>query len=150
MVTNRELVDKFYQSIALADANSVAELVDDNFELIIPINEGVLSGHYRGKVKFMTEILPLVFSCVNQDEITFCKDYKIVSNDGQTSVAIAQTNGIARTGLRYDQVYVHILTFREGKLVRLIEYFDSALADRALWGESHRLAADEPFDLSSI
>ena len=150
MVTNREIVDKFYQSIALGDAASVAELLDDDFELGIPINEGVLSGHYHGKTKFMTEVLPLVFSCVNQDEITFCKDYKIVSDDGETSVAIAQTNGIAKTGLQYDQVYIHVLKFCEGKLIRLIEYFDSALADRALWGESSRLTADKPFDLSSI
>ena len=69
----------------------------------------------------MTEILPLVFSCVNQEEITFCKDYKIIAEDQQTIVAMAQNYGLASSGARYDQVYVHILTFHDGKLVRLID-----------------------------
>ena len=150
MNTNRENVDKFYQSIASANSDALADILDPNLELIIPISDGVLSGHYRGKTKFMTEILPLVFSCVNQNEITFCKDYKIITDDDQTIVAMAQNFGLASSGARYDQVYVHILTFREGKLIRLIEYFDSALADRALWGDSAKLPADAPFDLSSI
>ena len=150
MNTNRETVDKFYRSIASANSDALADILDPNLELIIPISNGVLSGHYRGKTKFMTEILPLVFSCVNQEEITFCKDYKIIAADEQTVVAMAQNYGLASSGARYDQVYVHILTFHDGKLIRLIEYFDSALADRALWGDSAKLPADAPFNLSNI
>ncbi len=150
MNTNRETVDIFYQSIASANSDALAEILDPNLELVIPISDGVLSGHYKGKARFMTEILPTVFSCVNQDEITFCKNYKIIVEGDTTIVAMAQNFGLASSGARYDQVYIHILTFQEGKLVRLIEYFDSALANRALWGDIANLSPDSPFNLSSI
>ena len=46
MNTNRETVDIFYQSIASANSDALAEILDPNLELVIPISDGVLSSHY--------------------------------------------------------------------------------------------------------
>ena len=75
---------------------------------------------------------PLVFGCVNPD--TFCADHQVVFDGGEVVVAMAQNNGVALTGERYDQTYVHIFKVRDGKIRAIIECFDSALANRALWG----------------
>lgn len=147
---NRDIVDKFYHAIRTGDADMVAGLLDNEMELVVPVGRGVLSGHYKGKERFMTEVLPLVFSCANPGEIIFCKEHKIIAEDGETVVAIAQNDGLAASGERYDQVYGHIMTVRDGKILRLIEFFDSALADKVLWGDNADLQPDTPFTLSAI
>lgn len=150
MSTNREIVDKFYLGVSTGNAEMVAGLLDDRMELVVPVGRGVLSGHYKGKQRFMTEVLPLVFSCTNPGEIVFCKDHQIMAEDGETVVAIARNDGLAASGARYDQVYAHIMTVRDGKILRLIEFFDSALAERALWGSSPDLPPDAAFNMSDI
>ena len=144
------LTNKFYKSISTANPKLLGDILHQDLELIIPLSGGVLSGHYLGKDKFLNEVLPLVFSCVNQHEIIFCENYKILMAEGDTAVAIAQNNGFAATGKRYDQIYIHILTFKDNRLFRLIEYFDSTLANDALWGDLPNLISDHPFTLSSI
>jgi len=65
-------------------------------------------------------------------------------------VAMAQNNGLALTGERYDQIYIHIFKVRDGQIRAIIECFDSALANLALWGASAALVPDEPSALSSV
>ena len=85
---------------------------------------------------------------VNPEEITFCADHRIVFDGGEV-VAMAQNNGLALTGERYDQTHVHIFKVRDGHLA-IIECFDSALANRALWGATAALVPDESSALSSL
>ena len=93
---------------------------------------------------------PLVFGCVNPDEITFCADHRVLCDGGEVVVAMAQNDGVALTGERYDQTYVHIFKLRDGQIRAIIECFDSALANRALWGSSNVLVPDEPSALSNL
>ena len=37
-----------------------------------------------------------------------CADHRLVFDGGEVVVAMAQNNGVALTGERYDQTYVHI------------------------------------------
>ena len=53
--------------------------------------------------------------------------------------------GRARSGEFYDQAYLHVFKCTEGQVLTLIEGFDTALANRALWGGSEALPADEDF-----
>jgi hypothetical protein len=87
----------------------------------------------------MEDVLPLVFSCVNPEEIVFCKDFKIINSFNDTVIAMTQNDGIALSGKPYNQIYLHIITVEEGKIIRLIEAFDSSLANDSLWGDSKQL-----------
>ena len=64
----------------------------------------------------MEDVLPLVFSCVNPEEIVFCKDFKIINSFNDTVIAMTQNDGIALSGKPYNQIYLHIITIEEGKL----------------------------------
>ena len=62
-----------------------------------------------------------------------------------------------RAGLRealgnepYEQVYLHVFRVVEGQIRALIEGFDTALANRALWADAERLQADAPFSLDAL
>ena len=145
-----QIVDQFYEAIQNGDTPSLHSLIAEDFFRICPTQDHVLSGIYEGKQRFFEEVTPLVFGCVNPEEITFCADYRGVFDGGEVVVAMAQNNGVALTGERYDQTYVHIFKVRDGQIRALIECFDSALANRALWGASDALVPDEPSALSNL
>ena len=146
----RNIAEKFYISITNGEIQVIEDLLNDNFELIVPMENGVLSGHYKGKKRFMEDVLPLVFSCVNPEEIVFCKDFKIINSFNDTVIAMTQNDGIALSGKPYNQIYLHIMTIEEGKIIRLIEAFDSSLANNSLWGDSKKLIPDEDFSLKNF
>ena len=70
---------------------------------------------------------------------------------GSVVVAIATHDGFARRGdAPYNQVYLHIFNIQDGQIHSLIEGFDTALANRALWGDVSHLPADDEFSLAAL
>jgi ketosteroid isomerase-like protein len=74
----------------------------------------------------------------------------VVFDGGEVVVAMAQNNGLALTGERYDQTYVHIFKVRDGQVLALIECFDSALANKALWDGCDAVIPDTPAAISNL
>ena len=144
------VVNAFYEAIRTGDSPVLDSLIADRFCLICPTRDHVLSGVYEGKQRFFEDVPPHVFGCANPDEITFCDEHQVVVDAGEIVVAMAQNNGLARTGERYDQLYLHIFKIRDGQIQALIECFDTALANRALWGNSGYLESDSPAALSNL
>ena len=144
------IVDHFYEAIRTGDTPSLHSLIAEDFCLICPTQDHVLSGIYEGKQRFFEEVTPVVFGCVDPEEITFCAEHRVVFDGGEVVVAMAQNNGVALTGERYDQTYVHIFKVRDGQIRALIECFDSALANKALWGGCDAVIPDTPAALSNL
>ena len=146
----RQVVDQFYDAVRTGNVPALEALIAEDFCLICPVQNNVLSGVYQGKNRFFEDVLPHVFGCVNPEEIRFCAEHQIVADAGEVVVAVAQNDGVALTGNRYDQIYLHIFKIREGQIVALIEGFDTALANHALWGASDPLIPDEAARLSNL
>ena len=146
----RQVVDQFYDAVRVGNVRALEALIAEDFCLICPGQNNVLSGVYQGKNRFFEDVLPHVFGCVNPEEISFCAEHQIVADAGEVVVAVAQNDGVALTGKRYDQIYLHIFKIREGQIVALIEGFDTALANHALWGASDPLIPDEAARLSNL
>ena len=146
----RQVVDQFYDAVRTGNVRALEALIAEDFCLICPSQNNVLSGVYQGKNRFFEDVLPHVFGCVNPEEISFCAEHQIVADAGEVVVAVAQNDGVALTGNRYDQIYLHIFKIREGQIVALIEGFDTALANHALWGASDPLIPDEAATLSNL
>ena len=146
----RQVVDQFYDAVRTGNVRALEALIAEDFCLICPGQNNVLSGVYQGKNRFFEDVLPHVFGCVNPEDISFCAEHQIVADAGEVVVAVAQNDGVALTGKRYDQIYLHIFKIREGQIVALIEGFDTALANHALWGASDPLIPDEAARLSNL
>jgi ketosteroid isomerase-like protein len=146
----RQIVDQFYDAVRTGNVRALEALIAADFSLICPAQNNVLSGVYQGKNRFFEDVLPHVFGCVNPEEISFCAQHQIVAEAGEVVLAVAQNDGVALTGNRYDQIYLHIFKIREGQIVALIEGFDTALANHALWGASDPLIPDEAATLSNL
>ncbi|MDA0650167.1 MAG: nuclear transport factor 2 family protein [Proteobacteria bacterium] len=144
------IVDQFYEAIRTGDTALLDSVIAEAFCLICPTQDHVLSGIYEGKQRFLEEVTPRVFGCVNPEEITFCADHRVVFDGGEVVVAMAQNNGVALTGKRYDQTYVHIFKVRDGQIHAIIECFDSALANKALWDGCDPVIPDTPAGLSNL
>ncbi len=146
----KQIVDQFYDAVRTGNVRALEALIAEDFCLICPAQHNVLSGVYQGKNRFFEDVLPLVFRCVDPEEIRFCAEHQIVADAGEVVVAVAQNDGVALTGNRYDQIYLHIFKIREGQIVALIEGFDTALANHALWGGADPLIPDEAARLSNL
>ena len=144
------IVDQFYKAIRTGDTALLDSVIADDFCLICPTQDHVLSGIYEGKQRFFEDVTPAVFGRVNPEEITFCAEHQVVFDGGELVVAMAQNNGIALTGERYDQTYVHIFKARDGQIRALIECFDSALANKTLWDGCDAVIPDTPAALSNL
>ena len=145
-----EIVNQFYGAIRSGDVATLEALIDQDFSLICPTQDHVLSGVYRGKHRFFEEVTPHVFGSVEASDITFCAAYEVIVDTGEVVVAMAQNSGFSRAETRYDQQYIHIFKIRDGRIVALIEGFDTALANRALWGSADKLPPDEAAHLSNL
>ena len=144
------IVDQFYEAIRTGDTALLDSVIAEDFCLICPTQDHVLSGIYEGKQRFFEDVTPAVFGRVNPGEITFCADHQVVFDGGEVVMAMAQNNGIALTGERYDQTYAHIFKVRDGQIRALIECFDSTLANKALWDGCDAVIPDTPAALSNL
>ena len=144
------IVDQFYEAIRTGDTALLDSVIAEDFCLICPTQDHVLSGIYEGKQRFFEDVTPAVFGRVNPEEITFCAEHRVVVDAGEVVVAMAQNNGVALTGERYDQTYVHIFKVRDGQIWAIIECFDSALANKALWDGCNAVIPDTPAALSNL
>ena len=144
MSNSRELVESFYKAITEGDMELYQSIIHDNYEVSLPVKTGVLHGVYS-KEKVLTEVFPLVVSKLNLENFTFCKNWKIVCADENCIVVICEAEGEAVNGERYDQIYAHLFSFEDNKIRKLIEFQDTALADRALWVDTPPLENSAPF-----
>ena len=145
MDRNERIVNDFYKSIVEGDMELYSSLIHENIELSLPIRKGVLTGTYFGKTRLVEEIFPLVISCLDLDNFTFCKRFKIMSSNEHCVAAICEAGGLASSGEPYDQIYAHFFKFEDEKIIKLIEFQDSSLADRALWRGVAYLEPDSQF-----
>ena len=48
----KDITEKFYTSISNGEIEVIDSLLSNEFELIVPMENVVLSGHYKGKIRF--------------------------------------------------------------------------------------------------
>ena len=142
---NKRIVTDFYKSIMEGNMDLYSSLIHEEIELSLPIRKGILTGTYFGKARLIEEIFPLVVSRLDTENFSFCKEFKIMSADETCVVAICEAEGLASSGQRYDQIYAHFFKFKEEKIIKLIEFQDSSLAEAVLWENTPALKPDAPF-----
>lgn len=100
----------------------------DDFTWIIS-GGGPWSGAWRGKQAVREELFGPLFA---QFEGTYTNRASRFIAEGDTVVVECRGNVATKRGERYDNRYCYVCTFRDGKLVELVEYMDTALAERVL------------------
>lgn len=129
-MTNRDIVDRYYDALARLDVAAFEALHHPDVVYNVS-GHTIISGRYEGFAALKT-ILPLIFGALDFDHFQFARKWRIMTDGGDSITAIMEADGTAQNGQRYDQRYLHIFGFRDGKIGSVHEFFDTQLANDAL------------------
>ncbi|MGH8224302.1 MAG: nuclear transport factor 2 family protein [Woeseiaceae bacterium] len=122
---NRKLIERFYALSNAGRIEEATELIDAD---IVWTNIGStrFSGAFEGKQEVLEKLVGPLFGRL-VDGI-HCSIRNLIAEGDQVA---AQIDGRARTrdGRDYNNSYCNIYRIRDGKIVRIDEYMDTALVD---------------------
>lgn len=148
MQEHRDRVADFYA--ALADLDISRFWSCQSRDVIYNISGHTpISGRVAGRAAMEANILPAVFDGLDFERFRFTERWSVVCESENRIVAVMEADGLAKNGVRYDQRYVHIFDFEDGLIVEVWEFFDTALAEAALFAPpfDRQPRAEIPFRL---
>jgi uncharacterized protein len=131
-MSNTELTQSLYQSFFRGDMPSVLSIMHDDVDWIwYGPNEIPWAGHHQGR-----EAVGAFFGKVNAyaDILTYEPLEFIAGEHGVVTVLGWQRVKAKPTGNIWESAWTHIFTIREDKIVRVREFYDSAVIAAAFLG----------------
>jgi len=114
---NVEIAKKAYDAFAAGDLETVLSTFDDNVEFVIPGNS-TISGTYRGKAEVTNFFAKVAEKSFTTTPRRFLADEDVV-------VALGQVTAGGESAPHADES-----TFRDGKIVKLQAFPDTAMFER--------------------
>jgi uncharacterized protein len=124
---NAQLVSDIFDEVAKGNGAPFWEACHDDL-VWRTIGSGSWSGEFVGKQTIITEI----FRPLNQALADRATLPTRVVDGGEVIVVQARGNNLTRDGRRYDNDYVFVIHFRDGKIARYEEYCDTEMITRVL------------------
>ncbi|MEM8918407.1 MAG: nuclear transport factor 2 family protein [Pseudomonadota bacterium] len=144
MSANRDIVDAFYTALAELDLERFEALHQPDVVYNVSGNT-IISGRYDNFAA-LKAALPLIFDALDFAHFRFASKWQVMNEGPDGITAIMEADGVAKNGQRYDQRYVHIFTFRDGKIASVHEFFDTQLANDSLeFGKQEPVRTDGEF-----
>jgi uncharacterized protein len=128
---NMEIVKKLYEAFALRDINSILQLLSPDVEWGEPENpHNPAAGTRHGHKGFLEWL-----NIGRQAEEIVALEPKKFLTDIDTVAVVGYTKCIAKpTGKSYETDFVHLVTLKDGKVIRFKEFFDTYAAAEAFRG----------------
>lgn len=145
MPTHSEIIDAYYTALSVMDVDAFEALHHPDVVYNVSGNT-IISGRYDSFAA-LKAVLPAIFEALDFEQFRFATKWRMMNDGPDGATAIMEAQGIARNGQRYDQRYVHIFSFRDGKIASVHEFFDTQLANDALgFAGKARFETDGPFE----
>jgi ketosteroid isomerase-like protein len=128
MDDNRSIITAIMNDLAEGNGKPFVEAMADDFTWIM---EGTTpwSGRYEGKAVVQEQVLGPLFA-------QFATPYRNRAHriivEGDDVAVLCNGDVETKAGKRYNNSYCYVIRMRDGKMVELREYFDTALVERAL------------------
>ena len=118
-----ELAKEFYTGIGTIDIDRACSLVAEDVDAVFPYS---LAPHRRALIKGRDSLHARLSRTVPAvaRSIDFFYDDFICGDDGNTLVMQFHSRGVRATGGPYENQYVTIMRFKDGKISYLAEHFD--------------------------
>jgi len=122
---NKQVVRDFYETANRGDMDACLGLLAEDL-VWTNIGSTRFSGTYSGKQAVLEELIGPLFGQLRAG-ISSRIDRLVSEGD----VVVAETSGTAETldGVAYNNTYCQIFKIRDGRIVQVKEYFDTALTD---------------------
>ncbi len=129
---NIAVATAFYEALAAGDFDALAALHSDDIVFNL-VGSTPVSGRWEGKaVCFGPIVADGVIGKLVPETIRFSREWRIMCADEDRVVGLMRGGGTATNGHEYLQTYCQIMTIRDGLIVELHEFFDTALVELAL------------------
>lgn len=129
---NIALATRYYEALAAGDFALLAALHSDDVVFNL-VGTTPVSGRWVGKAEcFGPVVADGVIGKLVADTIRFSRQWRIMCADEERVVGLMRGGGMGTNGHEYLQTYCQILTIRDGLIVELHEFFDTALVELAL------------------
>ena len=138
MEENKRLVMEGYRLFQAGDITQLLTYFHDDAEWIAPEAEAIpFAGSFHGKAevaRFFSELGAAV-------EPTRFDIRDVIAENDKVVVTGEATWRVKANGLSYDNPWVDVFTLRDGKVIRIEAYFDTAPAERAFHPDRPDLGA---------
>ncbi len=129
---NIAVATAFYEALAAGDFDALAALHSDDIVFNL-VGTTPVSGRWEGKaVCFGPIVADGVIGKLVPETIRYSRQWRNMSADENCVVGLMRGGGTATNGHDYTQTYCQIMTIRDGLIVELHEFFDTALVELAL------------------
>lgn len=125
---NKQLMINVFDAMAHGDRKPFRDCMADDVNWIFK-GSTKWKGVYRGKESVLRDLMVPLFAQF-ADEYT--SNAVRVMADGEFVVVEAEGRVNTKTGMPYHNRYCYVFRIREGKVVEITEYMDTALADAVL------------------
>ena len=130
---NIDLVNTYFKAMSSGDWATVEAMYDDAV-VIHMAGTTPASGRLEGKAVVTDDLIARqVHAALDVSRMQFARRWKVMCADDERVVAIMEGGGPTLNGDLYDQVYCEIFRFRDARIVEMHAFFDTALAERALF-----------------
>ncbi|MEE4337571.1 nuclear transport factor 2 family protein [Erythrobacter sp.] len=126
--TNRALIAKAFDGLAKGDPSNFMPLFDETIEWRV-MGSSAWSKHAEGLESVTRDLVGPLFSRFAGPYLTTAQ---LIIADGDHVAVQAKGDAVTHEGDRYDNDYCFVFTMCDGKIVKVVEYMDTILADRAL------------------
>lgn len=131
--TNIALLDRYFTLMHNGEWEAVDDMYHDDI-VIHMAGTTPASGRLAGKAAVTDKLIAeQVHGALIPERIHFARRWKIMCADDERVVAIMEGGGPTKTGDLYDQTYCEIFSFRDGKIIEMYAFLDTALVERALF-----------------
>lgn len=142
---NVRLVKAMYDALARGDLDTLMGMLDDEMDLEVhgPLTVP-FAGRFQGRAA-IEEFFAIVGEHTAREEDDPIPKVNEVLAQGNKVVAIGVDRVRSKkTGKYYDGWWVHVMELREGKVIRLREFIDTASAHMVFQHEAHTNGVDKP------
>ncbi|MEZ5744091.1 MAG: nuclear transport factor 2 family protein [Sphingomonadaceae bacterium] len=130
---NIDLLNRYFQAMHDGDWEAAEGMYHDDV-VIHMLGTTPASGKQVGKAMVTDELIAeKVHGALVPETIRFARRWKVMCADDERVCAIMEGGGATRAGDDYDQTYCEIFRFKDGKIIEMHAFFDTALAERALF-----------------
>ncbi|HJP36203.1 MAG TPA: nuclear transport factor 2 family protein [Gammaproteobacteria bacterium] len=130
--TNKQVIRDFFAAISGGNLAGALALCHDDVVWTI-IGDTPVSKTFVGPKAIEDDLMGEVFRVVDADAGVRVDVVELIA-EGEKVVARAQGTITGNYG-PYNNTYCHVFTFRDGKIAEDIEYLDTTLIHRSLYGK---------------
>lgn len=135
---NIDDINRYFQAMHAGDWATVKAMYHDDI-VIHMAGTTPASGRLEGKNAVTNDLVAAkVHAALVPETMHFARRWKVMCADDERVVAIMEGGGPTLSGDVYDQTYCEIFRFKGGRIIEMHAFFDTALAERALFGNPLR------------